>query len=1062
MKSNYSPSVNIIRDAQKGLEYIVTENAENSAIKILNDFNKGFHSFSIIGSYGTGKSSFLWAFQQTLTKQANLFNLKLPKGLNKIEVVNLVGDYNSLIESFNQEFSINGDFSSNQKLFDAIFQRYSKIGKGGLLLIQIDEFGKFLEFAANNNPEKEMYFIQQLAEFVNDPSRNIILLTTLHQGLDTYASKLTDGQKNEWRKVRGRLQEITFNEPVEQLLTLASNHFVEQLGETKETDYSKSLVKLQQNKHIFSIKGDYFSELKNSLFPLDIFSAYILTLSLQRYGQNERSLFSFLQASDSLGLNDSKRKNAHFSITSVYDYLLSNFYQLLTTRAVSDFSKWSSIRDSIQRIEIIDNINTPIAEDLLKTIGLLSIFSSKGAKVDKEFIVNYLSNKFEVKDIRQTIELLEKHKVIRYFKFNFSYKLFEGTDLDIEGELARVENQVPEVVDLVNKLETYFEFPIVTAKANSYKTGTPRLFEYRLSDTPISEVPKGEIDGFINLIFNTKLSAKKVKELTKDETNAIVHGFFKNTDKISSALFEIEKTKQVLKNIEGDGDRVAINELQKILRSNQILLNHYVLDTLYNQNDVEWICNGKKIALKNKKELNKQLSIICDNVYAETPVIKNELFNKHKPSGVISRARKNYFKALTTDFDKEDLGFDDTKFPPEKTIYYTLLRKNGIHIETESGYTLTKPREDSEIFNIWNVCEDFLSSAKDEPKRLTELITTLTTAPYKLKQGVIDFWVPTFLFLRRGDYALYSEGKFKPYINQQELYLITRTPELYTVKSFELNDLRLSFFNKYRELLKQNDSEQLNIDSFIESIRPILLTFKGLIPYSQNTNRISNEAKQLRKSIQFAQDPEKVFFDEFPKALGFNASDLLKSNEGFDDYIYKFQSTLDEIKNSYNELLNRFEKFITSEIIGRNCEFETYKKELSKRFTALKEHQLLAKQKTFIQRVNSPLNDRDSWLASIAQALISKPLTSIEDKDENSLKDNLKHIVSELDNLSELEKINFDSDKEEVFKLDFTTKKTDLIPHLVRIPKGKIEKVKKNIDKIDRELGTDRQMKIAA
>jgi len=354
-----------------------------------------------------------------------------------------------------------------------------------------------------------------------------------------------------------------------------------------------------------------------------------------------------------------------------------------------------------------------------------------------------------------------------------------------------------------------------------------------------------------------------------------------------------------------------------------------------------------------------------------------------------------------------------------------------------------------------------LSSAKDEPKRITELINTLTTAPYKLKQGVIDFWVPTFLFLRRGDYALYSEGKFKPYINKQELYLITRTPQLYTVKSFELNDLRLSFFNKYRELLRQENSNNLNLDSFIESIRPILLTFRDLIPYEQKTNRISVEAIELRKTIQLAQDPEKVFFVEFPKALGFSPSDLLNSNEKFDDYIYKFQMTLDEVKNSYSELLNRFEKFIVFEIIGRKCEFETYKNQLSKRFTALKEHQLLSNQQTFIQRVNSPMNDRDSWLASIAQALIGKPLTSIDDKDENTLKDNLKHIVSELDNLSELEKINFDSDKEEVFKLDFTTKKMGLVPHMVRIPKSKIEKVKKNIEKIEKELGTDKQMRIA-
>lgn len=1061
MKSNYTPSVNIIRDAQKELKYVVTKNAENSAIKILSDFNNGFHSFSIIGSYGTGKSSFLWAFQQTLTAKKVLFNLNLPKGLNKVKVVNLVGSYNSLIQSFNEQYSIEKDFSNNQKLFDAIFQQYSKLGKNGLLVIIIDEFGKNLEYAANNNPEKEMYFIQQLAEFINDSSRNILLLTSLHQGLDTYASKLTDGQKNEWRKVKGRLQEITFNEPVEQLLSLASNHFVQQLGKTKETEYSKSLIQLQKNKNIFSTKESYFEGLKNSLSPLDIFSAYILTLSLQKYGQNERSLFSFLLASDDLGLNDSNRKEIGFSISSVYDYLLSNYYQLLTTTATSDYSKWNSIRDSLQRIEVIDDIDFLVTEDLLKTIGLLQIFSSKGAKIDEEFLINYLSNKFKVNKVRTAIKLLEKHKIIRYFKFNFSYKLFDGTDLDIEEELARVENQVPEVLDLVNKLETHFDFPIVTAKSNSYKTGTPRLFEYRLSKSPISEIPFGEIDGFINLIFNTKLNVEKIKRITKNNEKAIIYGFFKNTNKISAALYEIEKTKQVLKNIEDDGDRVAIRELQKILKSNQILLNHYVLDTLFNKNDVEWIYKGTTLKIYNKKDLNKQLSVICEDIYNQTPIIKNELFNKHKPSGAIGGARNNYFEALTTNFDKKDLGFDKGKFPPEKTIYYTLLQKNEIHIKTKTGYTLSKPNRNSEIYRVWQVCEDFLSSAKTEAKNITDLINTLTSAPFKMKQGVVDFWIGTFLFIRRGDYALYSEGTFKPYINKQELHLICRSPELYTIKSFELNDLRLSFFNKYREFLKQEDSKALNINSFIESIRPILLTYRDLIPYAKKTNRISQDAIRLREAIQFAQDPEKVFFDEFPKALGFNTSDLSKSNENFDDYIFKFQRTLDEIKNAYNELLNRIEKFIVSEVIGRKCDFNIYKEEISKRFTSLKEHQLLPNQKMFLQRINSPLNDRDSWLASIAQALIDKPLTAIEDRDENILKDNLKQIIKELDNLSELEKLNFDTDKEEVFKIDFTTKKKGLIPHLVRIPKTKIEKSQKIIDLIHKELGKDKQMRIA-
>ena len=58
MAASFSPSVNIIRDAKKDLSYIVTPNAEQVALQITNAFKKGVHAFTLIGSYGTGKSSF--------------------------------------------------------------------------------------------------------------------------------------------------------------------------------------------------------------------------------------------------------------------------------------------------------------------------------------------------------------------------------------------------------------------------------------------------------------------------------------------------------------------------------------------------------------------------------------------------------------------------------------------------------------------------------------------------------------------------------------------------------------------------------------------------------------------------------------------------------------------------------------------------------------------------------------------------------------------------------------------------------------------------------------------
>src|SRR5690606_17223629 len=93
-----------------------------------------------------------------------------------------------------------------------------KIGQ----LIVVDEFGKFLEYAAKESPEEELYFIQQLAEFANTPELPVLFITTLHQPFEDYALSLDKTQRNEWDKVKGRLTEVSFNEPVEQLLFLAS------------------------------------------------------------------------------------------------------------------------------------------------------------------------------------------------------------------------------------------------------------------------------------------------------------------------------------------------------------------------------------------------------------------------------------------------------------------------------------------------------------------------------------------------------------------------------------------------------------------------------------------------------------------------------------------------------------------------------------------------------------------------------------------------------------------------------------------------------------------------
>ena len=77
MQTKFSTSTNIIRDSEREIRYIPTPNSKQVVNLIANDFKKGIHSFNVIGSYGTGKSSFLWAFQQCLKGRKEFFKINI-------------------------------------------------------------------------------------------------------------------------------------------------------------------------------------------------------------------------------------------------------------------------------------------------------------------------------------------------------------------------------------------------------------------------------------------------------------------------------------------------------------------------------------------------------------------------------------------------------------------------------------------------------------------------------------------------------------------------------------------------------------------------------------------------------------------------------------------------------------------------------------------------------------------------------------------------------------------------------------------------------------------------
>ncbi|MEY4904464.1 MAG: hypothetical protein RLZZ292_2279, partial [Bacteroidota bacterium] len=975
-----------------------------------------------------------------------------------------VCEYKSFATSLADYFEVEGNNNSYKNIFAAIFQRYHALGKKrSLLLIVVDEFGKFLEYAAKNSPEQELYFFQQFAEFINNPDHNILLLTTVHQNFDAYSFGLSDSQKQEWTKVKGRFEEITFNEPVEQLIFLAS----EQLSQNAEYQVEEKKVaaanELFLKSNAFKISKEFRKNISQKIYPLDMFSAYVLTLSLQKYGQNERSLFSFLNTDDYTGLRGTYDKtNSFYNLAKVYDYLSFNFYSFINSTSNTDFSAWKNIKNALERLELdFEDIELEDAQKIIKSLGILNIFASKGAKLQHEFALDYAKICLGF-DGAVILEKLERKKIIFYRNFISRFIIFEGTDIDIPDVIATAGNLVGEITDITTLLNSYFELAPVFAKEYYYKTGTPRIFEFVISQEPRENLPlTGEIDGYINLIFNHKRNLTQLQEISRRQNNAIIYGYYSNAKDIKAIILEIEKVKKAIEIVPTD-DKVAHKELREIQTNRENLLNEYIVQNLFSpNNNIVWLYKGKLCEFPTKRLFNAKLSEICYDVYSSAPEFRNELVNRSKLSTSIFTAKRSFITNLVQKWTQTDFGYTSDKFPPEKTIFLTLLKENGLVPSSYNPAQAIGLKEGSTFQALWNFCEDFLVKSKKNRLKISELSENLQKQPFKLKHGLLEFWLPAYLFIKRNDYALFYKEAYITDLTVEILELVNKRPQDYEIKGFDVEGVRLDIFNSYRTLLNQATIEDTSNAVFIETLKPFFTFYKDLPDYSKNTKRLEKQTIALREAIIKSKEPEKTFFEDFPQALGFAVNDLQKNKETLEAYVSVLQASIRELRTSYQELVHRVELFICNELIYEQLPFEQYKKKLQSRFTHLKKHLLIPAQKTFVLRLDSQIEDKDAWLNSLSQTLIGKGLNYIKDEEELVLYDKFKNMILELDSLTTLSEENHDEKEEDILSLEINAfgsnaKKT------IKIPKQKADEIKIIETLIKKQLGKDKTLNIAA
>ena len=114
-KEQANISTNILRDQDVELNYIVTPNSQEIFEQVAGSYGSNKKAFNIIGSYGTGKSTFLWALER------NFKNKSLPFGYVKaipedvsFDFLKFIGESRSFKQSFIEDIGADSGVSDKE------------------------------------------------------------------------------------------------------------------------------------------------------------------------------------------------------------------------------------------------------------------------------------------------------------------------------------------------------------------------------------------------------------------------------------------------------------------------------------------------------------------------------------------------------------------------------------------------------------------------------------------------------------------------------------------------------------------------------------------------------------------------------------------------------------------------------------------------------------------------------------------------------------------------------------------------------------------------------------
>ncbi len=967
-------------------------------------------AFTWTGPYGSGKSSLVVALAALLNGKAELkqqaaktfghrvakiLQTTFPIGSKGCRVLPIVGRRDdpvkvigeSLIEKGFVTRQPCGGWTEDRLVTTLLKVAKTKFQTHGGLVVFVDEMGKFLEAAAHELAD--IYFFQQLAEAASRSNGKLILVCVLHQAIEEYAHWLTRDLRDEWIKIQGRFIDLPVNMLGEEQIDLISRAIESDHIGKNSNNWSITVARLARRNRESSLYS--LAKTLDKCWPLHPIVACLLgPISRRRFGQNQRSIFGFLNSSEPHGFQDflrSAKPGEIYSPVKLWNYLRTNLEPSIF--ASPDGHRWALATEVIDRSETIEAETFHV--NLLKTIAVIDLFKQRSGLVPNIEILKTCFPDQTEKSLTQGLTQLSRWSFTIYKKFQDAYAIFAGSDFDIDDAVGEALDEIKEIDLLV--LETWGVLQRILAKRHYHETGAMRWVDFKItSSRNVVELasrftPQSEIIGQFILVIPTERENKKlVQNACRDAARSSIHsnnvvGYSEHSWKIVTFLRERLAFSKVSNDyVELAGDSVARREISARIADLHTQLESELSKSI---DSALWYRKQHSPRTYRRVELNNLASELADKSFNQCPKLNNELLNRTKPSSSAIAAQNALLRRMINNEGETRLGING--YPAEGGLYASILEATGLYAETGDGWRfITPPNSESDLCRMlptWKAAVDYLKN-NNQLVSISEIHENVwTQPPLGIKKGLMPLLSLAFILSQSDNLAIYREGIFRSNFDEIDVEYMAKDAKTIQLRWMDLDEfsrnLLLELAVVVRDLDKNSELEHLEP---INIARGLVAVYEQLPQWTKRTMKLSAKAMKVREIFKRAHDPNQFLFNDIFTLLG--SEDIYSSNlEEIKRIAFVVKEGLQELVQAYHSLLYRLRDIMLAELGVRDLT-EPSLSELRKRAANVKGLTGDFRLEAFIGRLMQ-YDGSNAKFEGIVSLAANKPLRKWTDPDVN-------------------------------------------------------------------------------